>query len=167
MRPFYDEWIQQLRATGSSKAVSTSSYYFGLNITTKLETLFQRKKTSVQSMPQDNRLPMVQKLREEIFVSLARSFKISAFDRYSNDKINLSSANSWLQCWFKLTGQNALKLKFKTRFSQIGLSLGESLLRQSLLVIQTCLLRQIWCNFFAKFRPKILPQKWVILAFLS
>ena len=41
-------------------------------------------------MPQDNRLPMVQKLREEIFVSLARSFKISAFDRYSNDKVNLS-----------------------------------------------------------------------------
>ena len=28
---------------------------------------------------------------------------------------------------FKLTGQNALDLKFKTRFSQIGLSLGENL----------------------------------------
>ena len=38
-----------------------------------------------------------------------------------------------LQCWFKLTGQNALNLKFKTRFSQIGLSLGENLWRQNLL----------------------------------
>ena len=38
-----------------------------------------------------------------------------------------------LQCWFKLTGQNVLNLKFKTRFSQIGLSLGENLWRQNLL----------------------------------
>ena len=37
---------------------------------------------------------------------------------------------SEVQCWFKLTGQNALNLKFKTRFSQIGLSLGENLWRQ-------------------------------------
>ena len=37
-----------------------------------------------------------------------------------------------VQCWFKLTGQNSLNLKFKTHFSQIGLSLGENLRGQNL-----------------------------------
>ena len=43
------------------------------------------------------------------------------------------SENASLQCWFKLTVQNAFNLKFETRFSQIGFSLGENLWRQNLL----------------------------------
>ena len=62
-----------------------------------------------------------------------------------------------IQCWFKLTGQSELNLKTKTRFSQIGLSLGENLWRQNLLKVLAAL---IWCNFFCEvqaqnFTPKI------------
>ena len=47
---------------------------------------------------------------------VARAFT----QKFGNNQTNV-------QCLFKLTGQNALNLKFKTRFSQIGLSLGENL----------------------------------------
>ena len=61
-----------------------------------------------------------------------------------------------VQCWLKLTGQNALNLKFKTRFSQIGLSLGVNLWRQILLEI---LAELIWCNLFCEIRAqKIYPK---------
>ena len=62
-----------------------------------------------------------------------------------------------VQCWFKLTKQIALNLKFKTRFSQIGLSLGENVWKQNLLKI---LAELIWWNLFCEiwaqnFTPKM------------
>ena len=61
-----------------------------------------------------------------------------------------------IQCYFKLTGKNALNLKFKTRFSQIGLSLGETSRRQKLRILAELL----WCFLFRKnqtqsFTPKM------------
>ena len=58
---------------------------------------------------------------------------------------------SAVQCWFKLTGQNELNFKFETRFSQIGLSLGENLWRQKFLKILAGL---IWCNLFYEIRAQ-------------
>ena len=61
-----------------------------------------------------------------------------------------------VQCWFKLTGHNALNLKFKTRFSQIGLSLGENLWRQNVLKI---LAELIWYNLFCEIRVQNFTPK--------
>ena len=47
-------------------------------------------------------------------------------------------------------------MKFETRFSQIGLSLGENLLRQNLLKI---LAELIWCNLFCKIRAQNFTPK--------
>ena len=63
---------------------------------------------------------------------------------------------SLVQRWFKLTGENALNLKFKMLFSQIGLSLGENLRRQNLLKILTKLL---CCNLFCEIRAQNFTPK--------
>ena len=52
--------------------------------------------------------------------------------------------------------KNELKLKFKTRFSQIGLSLGENLWRQNLLKIFAELIR---CILFCKIRAQNFTPK--------
>ena len=63
----------------------------------------------------------------------------------------------FLQCWFKLSGQNKQNLDFQTRFSRIGLRLDKKWSEQKLLRI---LSKLIWCNFFSKilnqnFTPKM------------
>ena len=63
---------------------------------------------------------------------------------------------SVIQCWFKLTGQNALNLKFKTHFSQIGLSLGKNIMWQNLLKI---LAELLWCNLFCEIRAQNFTPK--------
>ena len=61
-----------------------------------------------------------------------------------------------LQCRFKLTRQNAFNLKFKTWFSQIGLSLGENLWTQNLLKI---LAELKWGNLISEIRAQIFTPK--------
>ena len=63
----------------------------------------------------------------------------------------------WVQCWFKLSGQNEQNLNFQTRFSQIGLRLDKKGRGQKLLRISPEL---IWCHFFSEilninFNPKM------------
>ena len=63
----------------------------------------------------------------------------------------------FIQCWFKLSGQNEQNLNFQTRFSQIGLKLDKKWREQKLLRI---LSKLIWCYFFSEilnqnFTPKM------------
>ena len=98
--------------------------------------------------------------KDLVYTGIVARFRIKNCSKEEQpfDSLNLFCFgwNYSADLWFKLTGQNALNLKFKTRFSQIGLSLGENLWRQNLLKI---LAELIWCNLFCKVRAQNFTPK--------
>ena len=106
-------------------------------------------------------IELLKKLRGENLSGEVRELKfqvcfVKIYKMSSKSTILVCSSIEVIHCWFRLTGQNAVNLKFKTCFSQIGLSLGESLWRQNLLKI---LAELIWCNLFCEIRAQQFTPK--------